>query len=172
MSASEHRRGIGRGLRRLGFAFVTVSDTRSEQSDESGRRARQLAAAAGHREVLYLLVPDEVAGIRRALEAALEKSTVDVVVFSGGTGFSPRDLTIEAVTPLFERTMEGFGELFRTLSYAQVGAAAMLSRAAAGIARGRAVFVVPGAPDAVALAMEKLILPEAAHLLAQARRSS
>ena len=96
---------------------------------------------------------------------------VDVVVTTGGTGFSPRDVTLEAVGPMLERPVEGFGELFRMLSYSQVGAAAMLSRAAAGLVGTRAVFLLPGSPKAVVLAMEALILPEAAHLLGQARRT-
>ena len=97
---------------------------------------------------------------------------VDVVVLTGGTGFSPRDITLAAVGPLLERPVEGFGELFRMLSYQQVGAAAMLSRAAAGLIEGRAVFLLPGSPKAVALAMEKLILPETGHLLGQVRREA
>jgi molybdenum cofactor biosynthesis protein B len=102
----------------------------------------------------------------------LARPGVDVVVATGGTGFSPRDLTLEAVAPLFDRPLEGFGELFRMLSYQQVGAAAMLSRAAAGLIGDRAVFLLPGSPKAVTLAMEALILPEAGHLLSQARRAT
>jgi len=126
--------------------------------------------AAGHRVVGTDLVADDVAAIRTAVWRLLAEPGLDVVVLTGGTGFSPRDLTVEAVAPLFDRAVEGFGELFRMLSYQQVGAAAMLSRAAAGLVRDRAVFLLPGSPKAVALALEALILPEAAHLLAQARR--
>jgi len=115
-----------------------------------------------------------VGAIRDAVGRLLEAPEVDVVVTTGGTGFSPRDVTLEAVGPLLERPIEGFGELFRMLSYQQVGAAAMLSRAAAGIIAGgggaKALFLLPGSPKAVALALEKLILPEAGHLLGQARR--
>jgi molybdopterin adenylyltransferase len=167
MSAEEHRRAAPS---RLGFAAITVSDTRKAANDVGGATIRELASAAGHRVLSADLVPDEAPAIRRAVEQMLARPGVDVVVLTGGTGFSPRDRTVEALTPLFERPIEGFGELFRMLSYEQVGAAAMLSRATAGLIDGRAVFVLPGSPAAVALAMEKLILPEAAHLLGQARK--
>lgn len=167
MSAEEHRRSSPPVL---GFALITVSDTRAAVDDVSGRALAELAGGAGHRVESAQIVPDDVAAIRRAVRQALAAEGVDVVVLTGGTGFSPRDVTLDAVSPLLERPIEGFGELFRMLSYQQVGAAAMLSRAAAGLAGTRAVFLLPGSPKAVALAMEKLILPEAGHLLGQARR--
>jgi molybdopterin adenylyltransferase len=154
----------------LGFAVITVSDSRSTEDDTSGRAIRDRISASGHQVIDSILVRDDVAGIREAVRGMLALSGVDVVVTTGGTGFSPRDLTLEAVGPLLERPIEGFGELFRMLSYEQVGAAAMLSRAAAGLIGAKAVFLLPGSPKAVALAMEKLILPEAGHLLGQARR--
>lgn len=167
MSAEEHR---AHAPAVLGFGLLTVSDSRARQDDTSGRLLREGVTAAGHRVVEAALVPDDVAAIRAAVLRLLELPGLDVVVATGGTGFSPRDLTVEAVAPYFDRPIEGFGELFRMLSHQQVGAAAMLSRAAAGLARGRAVFLLPGSPKAVSLALEALILPEAAHLLAQARR--
>ena len=168
MSAEQHRRSAP-GV--LGFGLVTVSDSRTPEDDVSGRTLSGMAHVAGHRVEGPLLVPDDVAAIRAAVRDLLARPGVDVVVLTGGTGFSPRDVTLDAVLPLLERPIEGFGELFRFLSYQQVGAAAMLSRAAAGLAGTRAVFLLPGSPRAVSLAMEKLILPEAGHLLAQARRS-
>lgn len=156
----------------LGFFLITVSDTRTPEDDVSGRALAGMAGAAGHRVVEARIVPDETAAIRQALEQALSREGVDVVVLTGGTGFSPRDVTLEAAAPLLERPIEGFGELFRMLSYQQVGSAAMLSRAAAGLTGSRAVFLLPGSPKAVSLAMEKLILPEAGHLLGQARRGA
>lgn len=168
MSAEEHRRFAPAAL---GFAVVTVSDSRSPRDDTSGDTIRRLVAAAGHRMEVSALVKDDVAAIRRALAEILATPGIDVVVVTGGTGFAPRDLTIDAAVPLFERQVEGFGELFRMLSFRQVGAAAMLSRAAAGLALGRAVFLLPGSPKAVALAMEELILPEAGHLISQARKT-
>jgi molybdenum cofactor biosynthesis protein B len=168
MSAEEHRRAAPATL---GFAVVTASDSRTEREDTSGDTVRRLAAAAGHHVEMSALVQDDVAAIRRALGQILATPGIDVVVVTGGTGFAPRDLTVEAATPLFERVVEGFGELFRMLSFRQVGTAAMLSRAAAGIVLGRVVFLLPGSPKAVSLAMEELILPEAGHLIAQARKA-
>jgi molybdenum cofactor biosynthesis protein B len=167
MSVEQHRHAAPAIL---GFAFLTISDTRRAEDDVSGRALRELAAAGGHRIVDSTLVADDVAAIRAAVREMLARPGVDVVVTTGGTGFSPRDLTLEAVGPMLERPIEGFGELFRMLSHTEVGAAAMLSRAAAGLIGGRAVFLLPGSPKAVKLAMEALILPEAGHLLAQARR--
>lgn len=169
MSVEEHRR-TAPGV--LGFGLITVSDTRSPENDVGGRTLSGLAHVAGHRVEETVVVPDDVAGIRRAVRRILALAGVDVVVLTGGTGFSPRDVTVEAVVPLLDQTVEGFGELFRALSYRQVGAAAMLSRATAGLVGGKAIFLLPGSPKAVSLAMEKLILPEAAHLLAQARREA
>lgn len=167
MTVESHRRYA---IDKLGFAVVTVSDSRTAEDDTSGRRIRELAEAAGHRVEESLIMPDEVGAVRAAVQGLLSRDDVDVVVLTGGTGFSPRDLTREAVEPLLERAVEGFGELFRALSFQEVGAAAMLSRAFAGVVGGRAVFALPGSPKAVALAMEKLILPETGHLLAQCRR--
>ena len=167
MSVEQHRRAAPTVL---GFAFVTVSDTRTEEDDASGRALADLARAAGHRVESARIVPDDVAAIRQAARDALRSDAVDVVVLTGGTGFSPRDVTLDAVEPLLEARIDGFGELFRMLSWQQVGSAAMLSRAAAGLAAGRAVFLLPGSTTAVTLAMEALILPEAGHLLGQARR--
>ena len=173
MSVEQHRRAAPD---LLGFALITVSDTRTPGDDVSGRTLSEMARAAGHRVVESFLVPDEVPAIRGALEQAVTREGVDVIVLTGGTGFSPRDVTLEAAAPFLERPVEGFGELFRMLSYQQVGSAAMLSRAAAGLAGSkaalRALFLLPGSPKAVALAMEKLILPEAGHLLGQARKKT
>jgi molybdenum cofactor biosynthesis protein B len=167
MSAELHRQTAPAVL---GFATLTVSDSRGTGDDASGEAIRRLAAAAGHRVVDSTLVQDDVAAIRAAVHRLRSLPGVDVVVTTGGTGFSPRDVTLDALAPLLERPIEGFGELFRMLSYQQVGAAAMLSRAAAGLAGTQALFLLPGSPKAVTLAMEALILPEAAHLLGQARR--
>ncbi len=167
MSAEQHRRTAPAVL---GFAVITVSDSRSREDDTSGDAIRDLISASSHRIVDSTLIRDDLPAIREAVRRMLALPDVDVVVTTGGTGFSPRDLTLEAVGPLLQRPLEGFGELFRMLSYQQVGAAAMLSRAAAGLVGTQAVFLLPGSPKAVALAMEKLILPEAGHLLGQARR--
>lgn len=170
MVVEGHRRLAGERL--FGFALITVSDSRTAQTDSGGGRLRELVEAAGQRVASALIVPDEVAAIRSAVEAALAAEGVDLVVLTGGSGVAPRDLTPEAVSPLFEKELPGFGELFRMLSYAEIGPAAMLSRATAGVASGRAIFLLPGSPAALELAMTRLILPEASHLLSQVRRAS
>jgi molybdenum cofactor biosynthesis protein B len=128
-----------------------------------------MANEAGHQVVGPHVVVDEVAAIRSAVEAALAAGA-DAVILNGGTGFAGRDVSVEAVEPLLDRVIEGFGELFRALSFQQVGAAAMLSRALGGVVGRSVVFVLPGSPKAVELAMAELILPETGHLLGQVRR--
>jgi molybdenum cofactor biosynthesis protein B len=155
-------------LAQVPTAIVTVSDTSTLESDTGGRRIAELLAAAGHPVVSREIVPDEPARIRAALERWLRDPAARAVILTGGTGVAPRDVTPEAVLPLLERVVPGFGELFRMLSWQDVGSAALLSRALAGIAAGRVVFVLPGSRAAVELALEKLILPELGHLAAEA----
>ena len=150
--------------------MLTASDSRTEADDESGAMIASMATQAGHQLVDHSISPDESEAIRELLVAAIDEHGADVVVLNGGTGFSTRDVSVDAVTPLFDRSIEGFGEIFRALSYAQVGAAAMLSRASAGVVGKSVVFVVPGSPKAVELAMTALILPEVTHLIGQLRR--
>jgi molybdenum cofactor biosynthesis protein B len=143
---------------------VTVSDTRTSETDVSGARIRTALEGAGHRVVSYAILPDEPARIREHVEHALADPAVQAVIVNGGTGIAPRDTTYEALTPLLEKRLEGFGELFRMLSWEQVGSAAMLSRAAAGVARGKILASLPGSPAAVALAMDRLLVPELGHI--------
>jgi len=147
------------------FAVLTVSDTRTEADDRSGPAARRAIEAAGHRVVAAAIVRDEPDEVRARVDAWLARDDCDAVLVSGGTGVAPRDRTYEAVAGRLERRLDGFGELFRALSFEQVGSAAMLSRAVGGVAAGRPVFSVPGSPRAVELALERLILPEIGHLL-------
>jgi len=156
----------------VGFAALTVSDSRTAETDSSGDAVRRRVEGSPHRWVGARIVVDEVPAVESAVHESLQQPDVDVLVISGGTGFAPRDVTVEAVEPLLERTVVGFGELFRHLSWAEIGAAAMLSRATAGTIGRQAVFVLPGSPAAVELAMTQLILPEAAHLVGQLRRRS
>lgn len=166
-SVDEHRGYAPKSLR---FAVLTASDSRNQASDESGAMIADLATGAGHQLIFRSIAPDEMERIRQSVTAAVDEHGADVVVLNGGTGISGRDISIDAVSPLFDRVIEGFGEIFRALSYDQVGAAAMLSRATAGVIGRSVVFVVPGSPKAVELAMTSLILPEAAHLIGQLRR--
>ena len=149
-------------------AVVTVSDTRTPETDSGGDRVAELLAGAGHRVVSREIVPDDAAQIAAATRACLARDEVRAVILTGGTGIAPRDVTPEAVEPLLDRVVPGFGELFRTLSYEDIGSAALLSRALAGLVGGKLVFVLPGSRGAVKLGMERLILPEIGHLAAEA----
>jgi molybdenum cofactor biosynthesis protein B len=147
----------------VAVAIVTVSDSRTPETDTNAHYLRPLIEQAGHRVAAYHLIKDEPAQVTAVLEE-LARSEVRIILFNGGTGISTRDTTYDALSRMLEKTLPGFGELFRMLSYEQVGAAAMLSRATAGVYRGKVVISTPGSPAAVQLAWEKLIAPELAHL--------
>jgi len=149
---------------------LTVSDTRTAENDEGGRLCRELIAAAGHVVAGHAIVADEPALVRAQIGRLTEDKSADVLITTGGTGISSRDSTYEAVSALLDKRLDGFGELFRMLSYNDIGSAAMLSRAVAGLARGLVIFALPGSPGAVRLALEKLIVPELGHLKFEARR--
>jgi molybdenum cofactor biosynthesis protein B len=151
---------------------ITVSDTRTPETDTGGALLAELLAAAGHALASREIVRDDVAEIRAAAERALANEAVGAVLLTGGTGTSPRDVTPEAVRPLLERELPGFGELFRMLSFAEIGPAAMLSRAFAGSRAGKVVFGLPGSPAAIRLALERLALPELGHLVGEATKRS
>lgn len=161
-SSAQHRAAAPRLVR---CAVLTVSDTRGEAEDKSGRHIRDVLAAAGHEVVLYKIVKDEPEQIQAALREVAAGKSAQAVLINGGTGIAPRDRTPEAVEAMFEKKLDGFGEIFRVLSYEEIGPAAMLSRAAAGTYSGMVVFAMPGSTAAVRLAMEKLILPEIGHLI-------
>jgi molybdenum cofactor biosynthesis protein B len=147
---------------------ITVSDTRTAETDTGGRLVAELLENAGHEVLGRAIVPDEADAISAALDRALAVEETRAVIFTGGTGVAPRDVTPDAIEPQLDRVIPGFGELFRQLSYDSIGSAAMLSRALAGIVGGRVVFVLPGSRGAVLLGMEKLILPELGHLAGEA----
>jgi molybdenum cofactor biosynthesis protein B len=149
---------------------LTVSDTRTEATDSSGRAIADLLESAGHRIVGRSIVKDDPSLVRRTVERAIATDGTDVVITTGGTGISSRDTTFEAIDGLLEKRLDGFGELFRMLSYEEIGAAAMLSRATAGLARGRIIVLLPGSEAAVRLAMERLLIPELGHLVQQANK--
>lgn len=140
---------------------ITSSDSRSPETDESGKLIKDLLTRSGHSVLFYTIVKDDAKAIVDAVEQA--SWTCEAIVTNGGTGLGPRDVTVGALVPKFEKGMPGFGELFRSLSFASIGSAAWLSGATAGIYHGRLVFCLPGSPDGCRLAMEKLILPELAH---------
>jgi molybdenum cofactor biosynthesis protein B len=149
-------------------AVVTVSDTRTLETDTGGARVAEGLAAAGHSVVSRRVVPDDPDAIRAGLASALREEGVRAVILTGGTGVAPRDVTPESVEPELDRTIPGFGELFRMLSFEEIGSAALLSRALAGLKDGKVVFVIPGSRGAVRLAMDRLILPELGHLAGEA----
>ena len=163
----EHKRSAPASVRCF---VITVSDTRTAQTDKSGSAIVDLLTGAGHEIVGHVIVKDEAALVRNTIERQLASLDVDVIISTGGTGITSRDTTFEAVDALLEKRLEGFGELFRFLSYQEIGPAAMMSRATAGLAAGHIVVALPGSEAAVRLAMERLLLPELGHLVQQARK--
>ena len=167
MSQTEHKAHAPVSVR----CFVlTVSDTRTVETDASGRAIVELLTAAGHEVAGRTIVKDDPELVRGTIERQLASPDVQVIITTGGTGITSRDSTYEAISGLLQKRLDGFGELFRTLSYQQIGAAAMMSRACAGLVSGRIVVSLPGSEAAVRLAMERLLIPELGHLVEQARR--
>jgi molybdenum cofactor biosynthesis protein B len=154
----------------VGCYVLTVSDTKTPETDTSGRLIRELLAAAGHRVAGWRIVRDEPAEVQSVIRQAAEDPGVHVVILTGGTGITSRDSTFEAVEALLDKRLPGFGELFRMLSYQEIGPAAMLSRAQLGVFRRRIVASLPGSPAACRLALEKLLIPELGHLVREVTR--
>jgi molybdopterin adenylyltransferase len=150
--------------------LLTVSDTRTEENDLSGRAIAGLLSDAGHTVAARSIVKDDPVSVRITIERQLARPDVQAIITTGGTGITSRDTTFEAIDALLEKRLEGFGELFRMLSFEQIGAAAMMSRALAGVAAGKIVVSLPGSEAAVRLAMERLLLPELGHLVQQASK--
>jgi molybdenum cofactor biosynthesis protein B len=170
MSDIEHKAQAPQAVR----CFVlTVSDTRTDATDTSGGAIVDLLKLAGHTVVGRRIVKDEPAAVRTVITQQLSSDAQtgpQVIITTGGTGITSRDSTFEAIDGMLDKRLEGFGELFRMLSYEQIGSAAMMSRATAGLAQGRIVISLPGSEPAVRLGMEKLVLPELGHLVQQAQR--
>lgn len=169
MAHDEHEHAA-ESLGSLRCGVMTVTDSRTEASDESGALMKELLTNAGHRVVRYILLPNEEELVRSEVSGWLDSGDLDAVLITGGTGLSSRDRSIEAVRPLLDKELPGFGELFRSLSFGEIGPAAMMSRATCGIARGRIVVSLPGSKAAVRLAFERLLLPQLRHLVQQARK--
>ena len=155
---------------RVGCYVITVSDTRTEATDTGGRAIAELLTAAGHQVIGRASVKDDAELVRDCIGRQLANPAVQAIITTGGTGITSRDCTYEAVSAMLSKRLDGFGEIFRTLSYEQIGAAAMMSRAIAGTIAGRVVVSLPGSEAAVRLALEKLLLPELAHLVREATR--
>ena len=170
------RRHKAEAPKSLNFAVIVCSSSRYQElrarkpvDDPSGDLIVETLQKAGHTVVFREIVPDDKVLIGKYVSRALGSEEVDAIILCGGTGISPRDVTIEAVRPMLVKTLPGFGELFRKLSFDEIGSAAVLTRALAGVANGKAVFCIPGSPQAVRLVLEKLILPEVGHILKHAR---
>jgi len=160
----------------LSFAVIICSTSRYMEFSETGRLNDpsgdlivKTLRENGHRVTMRRIVSDDKTQIQHALMRALKSRKTDAIIISGGTGISPRDVTIEAVQPLMDKEIPGFGELFRALSYEEIGSAALLTRALAGLADGKVIFCLPGSPQSVSLALKKLIIPEAGHIIKHAR---
>lgn len=168
MSTEEHKRQAPKTVH---CKIITVSDTRNEDTDKSGKLMMDLLEHSGHQIADYVIVKDEAAEIREAIINGCKREDIEVILTNGGTGIAKRDVTIETVQALLEKEMVGFGELFRMLSYQEdIGSAAILSRAIAGVVNNKAIFSTPGSSGAVKLAMKKLILPEIGHVVRELKK--
>jgi molybdopterin adenylyltransferase len=163
-ASTEQHKAIAHKLGPVRVAIVTVSDTRTRDNDTGGDLIEDRVVKGGHLVVYRAIVKDEPAQIETLLETITTQTDARLALFTGGTGIAPRDTTFDVISRKLDKHMPGFGELFRMLSYSEVGAAAMLSRATAGTFRGRVIFSMPGSPNAVQVAMDKLIMPEIEHL--------
>jgi molybdopterin adenylyltransferase len=168
MSITEHKQEADKAVN---CKVITVSDTRNKDTDKSGKLMMEMLEQAGHAIVDYVIVKDEAAPIQEAILNGCESDDIDVILTNGGTGIAKRDVTIETVQELLDKEIVGFGELFRMLSYQEdIGSAAILSRAIAGVVKNKAVFSTPGSTGAVKLAMNKLILPEIGHVVREIKK--
>ncbi len=167
MSHQEHKQ---KAPRSVNCAVLIISDTRTEEDDESGRLLRQKLGQNGHQVISYSILKNEVDSIRNKIYELLMKEELQVIITSGGTGVSHRDVTVETISPILEKKLDGFGELFRFLSYQDIGTASIMSRAMAGVVKGKVILCLPGSPEATNLALDKLILPEIGHMVREATR--
>lgn len=170
MGADDHREQAGQGP--VTVAIVTVSDSRTPETDKNRHYIEARMAELGHKVAAYRLIKDEPDQVSAALDELCDMPGVQIVLFNGGTGISPRDTTYDVLSRHLEKTLPGFGELFRAISYQEIGAAAMLSRATAGVYRGTLVVSMPGSTNAVRTALENLIIPEINHLAWEIARKS
>lgn len=162
MAVTEHK---DKAHRSVSCAVITASDTRTEDTDTSGKKIKDLLSEQHHAVVSYQILKDEPVQIAAAVRTLLDRQDVDAILINGGTGIAPRDTTFEAIQGLLEKEIPGFGELFRLLSYHDIGSAAMMTRATAGVAKDKIVVSLPGSTGAVELGMTKLVLPELGHML-------
>ena len=167
MSYQEHKE---KAPQKVSCAVLTISDTRTEQDDESGKLITEKLSQNGHRVMFYSVLKNEADSIKRKIDELLRQEELQVIITSGGTGVSHRDITVDTISPILEKKLDGFGELFRFLSYQEIGTASILSRAIAGAAGGKVILCLPGSLGAANLAMDKIILPEIGHMVREATR--
>ena len=167
MGYHEHKE---KAPRSVSCAVLTISDSRTEQDDESGGLIKKRLAENGHQVMSYSILKNDAAAIKNKMHDLLEQAELQVIIASGGTGISHRDITVDTVEPVLEKGLDGFGELFRSMSYQEIGTGSIMSRAIAGVARGKVVICLPGSLGAATLAMDKIILPEIGHLVREATR--
>ena len=167
MSYQEHKREAPQSV---SCAVLTISDSRTEQDDESGKLLRQKLGQNGHRVIAYAILKNDSEAIKKKINELLSQKELQVIITSGGTGVSHRDITVETVDSILEKKLDGFGELFRSLSYQEIGTASIMSRAIAGVAGGKVIICLPGSLGAAKLAIDKIILPEIGHLVREATR--
>jgi len=167
MSYHQHKEEAPRSV---SCAVLTISDSRTEQDDESGKLITRKLSENGHRVADYAILRNDATAIREKLSELLGQDELQVIITSGGTGVSHRDITVETLYPLMEKKLDGFGELFRSMSYEEIGTGSIMSRAIAGVVGGRIIICLPGSIRAVTLAMDRIILPEIGHLVREASR--
>jgi len=167
MSYREHKKGSPQSV---GCAVLIISDSRTEQTDESGKFLKQALSQNGHRVIAYAILKNDAEAIERKIRELLRQEGLQVIITSGGTGISHRDITVETVSSIMEKKLDGFGELFRSLSYQEIGTASIMSRAVAGVVGGKIIICLPGSLGAAKLAIEKIILPEIGHMVREVTR--
>ena len=167
MGYHEHKE---KAPRSVSCAVLTISDSRTEQDDESGGLIKKRLAENGHQVMSYSILKNDAAAIKNKIYELLELAEIQVIIASGGTGISHRDITVDTIEPVLEKRLDGFGELFRFMSYQEIGTGSIMSRAIAGVAEGKVIICLPGSLGAATLAMDRIILPEIGHLVREATR--
>jgi molybdenum cofactor biosynthesis protein B len=167
MSYHEHKRLENKAV---GCAVLVTSDSRTEETDESGKLIKQRLQDKGHKVVYYTILKNDAAILKNKIVELIQQEEVQVIITSGGTGLSHKDVTVDTVQAILEKSLDGFGELFRQLTYQELGTASIMSRATAGVIRGKIIICFPGSLGAATLAMDKIILPEIGHLVREATR--
>ena len=167
MSYLEHKKQAPRSV---SCAVLTISDSRTEPDDESGRLIKEKLGQSGHRLISYAILKNDADAIRQKISELLRLEELQVIITSGGTGVGHRDVTVETISTILEKKLDGFGELFRFLTYQELGTGSIMSRAIGGVAGGKVILCLPGSAGAVTLAMDKVILPEIGHMVREATR--